>query len=267
VEAEGQGDSSFQTFWLERTFFLCRALIYVGLWLFFAYFLVRGGEKEDANDAGTQNAKKTRLSAVFLVVYALTCWLAGTDWIMSLEPKWSSTIFGVYQFTGMFLSALAAVIVLVLWLDRRGVFHGSLTRDHLHDLGTLLFAFSSFWMYIWFSQYLLIWYVNNPEETAYFVLRQYETWHPLFLANLVLNWGIPFVVLLFRPAKESKGVLLSVAIIVLLGRWVDLYLMILPPVAGEGAIFGLWDAGLLLGAAGLAGLILSPVVTQRETAH
>ena len=154
-------------------------------------------------------------------------------------------------------SALAAVIVLAIWLDRQGAVEGGLTRDQLRDLGTLLFAFSSFWMYIWFSQYLLIWHVNNPEETDYFVLRQYELWHPLFLANLVLNWGIPFFVLLFRPAKESPGVLLIVAIIVLLGRWVDLYLMILPPVAGEGPAFGLLDAGLLVGAAALAVLILA----------
>ena len=151
---------------------------------------------------------------------------------------------------------MAAVIVLAVWLDHKGLIRGKLSRDQLRDLGTLLFAFSSFWMYIWFSQYLLIWYVNNPEETEYLVLRQNDMWQPLLLANLILNWAVPFLVLLFRPAKENARVLLAVALIVLVGRWLDLYLMILPPVAGTGPVFEIWDAGLLLGAVALAALIL-----------
>ena len=198
-----------------------------------------------------------RVSAAFLVVFVLTFWLASTDWIMSLEPKWSSAVFGVYQFSGMFVSALAAVIVLVIWLDWRGNMHDKLTRHQLRDLGTLLFAFSSFWMYIWFCQYLLIWYANLPEEAEYFVVRQRDPWQSLLLVNLILNWGVPFVILLFRPAKEYAPVLLAVAIVVLVGRWLDLYLTIVPPVAGLAPDFGVWDAGLLVGAVGLAALIFA----------
>src|SRR5579862_4059976 len=124
IEAEGQMDVGFQSLWLSRPFFLCRAFIYFGLWLVFAFFLVRGSRRENPNEAGVGDAKKTRLSAAFLVVFALTCWLASTDWIMSLEPKWSSTIFGVYNFTGIFLSALAGLIVLAIWLDHQGVVQG-----------------------------------------------------------------------------------------------------------------------------------------------
>jgi hypothetical protein len=252
-DAGDQLDSTFQGFWLVRGFFLCRAFTYMALWLVFAFFLMRGSRQEVSGGTGSG---KVGLSAAFLVVFSITCSLAGTDWIMSLEPKWSSTIFGVYQFSGMFLSALAAVIVLAVWLDHKGMIRGKLTRDQLRDLGTLLFAFSSFWMYIWFSQYLLIWFVNNPEETEYLVLRQNDMWQPLLLANLILNWAVPFLVLLFRPAKENARVLLAVALIVLVGRWLDLYLMILPPVAGTGPVFEIWDAGLLLGAVALAALIL-----------
>src|SRR5207245_913440 len=100
------------------------------------------------------------------------------------------------------------------------------TVDQLHDLGTLLFAFSSFWMYIWFCQYWLIWYVNNPEETAYFVRRWQGGWPALFFLNLTLNWGIPFFVLLVRSAKRSPRVLGTVALLILIGRWLDLFLMI-----------------------------------------
>jgi hypothetical protein len=209
--------------------------------------------------------KKVRVSAAFLVVFVLTFWLASTDWIMSLEPKWSSAVFGVHQFSGMFVSALAAVIVLVIWLDWRGALPGKLTRDQLRDLGTLLFAFSSFWMYIWFSQYLLIWYVNIPEEAEYFVVRQRAPWESLLLLNLVLSWGVPFVVLLFRPAKECSPVLLAMAVVVLVGRWLDLYLTIVPPVAGVSPDFGVLDAGLLVGAVGLAALIFATRTTMQPS--
>jgi hypothetical protein len=238
--------SAFQAVWLSRPFFLARAAAYLALWLGFTLLLVRAAHRN--------RPASVRIAAGFLVVFALTCWPASVDWVMSLEPAWSSAVFGIYHFAGMFLGALAAVIVLAVWLDHRGVFAGRLTLDHRRDLGTLLFAFSSFWMYIWFCQYLLIWYVNNPEETEYYLLRQQEPWPVLLLASLVLNWGVPFLVLLMRPAKESGPVLTCVALGVLVGRWLDLYLMILPPVTGSGAPS---DAGLLLGAAALAGLVLA----------
>jgi hypothetical protein len=244
--------STFQAFWLSRPFFLLRSFLYLALWLGLAYLLVRPlpeGERRLVD-------KRVRVSAVFLVVFAITFWLASVDWIMSLEPKWSSTIFGVYHFAGMFLAALAAIIVVAIWFANRGGLGSPLTNNHLRDLGTLLFSFSSFWAYIWFCQYLLIWYVNNPEETEYFVVRQQSGWWWLFLANVTLNWGVPFVVLLLRPAKESPQVLLIVALIVLLGRWLDLYLMVLPPpVVGSGPT--ITDAGLFAATMGLAALVVA----------
>jgi hypothetical protein len=251
LDWQGDVDSSFQSLWLSRPFFLLRSLAYLALWLVMTFQLVRVAQK-----SGWHAGKAVARSAAFLVVFALTCWLSSVDWIMSLEPRWSSTIFGVYHFSGMFLGVLAAVIVLALWFDHRGLLGGRLSRDHLRDLGTLLFSFSSFWMYIWFSQYLLIWYVNNPEETEYFILRQSEVWQPVFFANLILNWAVPFLVLLFRRAKESPTILLIVALCLLAGRWLDLYLMILPPVAGTSSAFGPWDLSLIPGAVGLALLLL-----------
>jgi hypothetical protein len=243
----GETGSHFQALWLSRPFFLLRSLIYLALWLGFGFLLVRASRRKDDT--------RVRVSAVFLVVFAITFWLASVDWIMSMEPKWSSTIFGVYHFAGMILAALAGIIVVAIWLEHRGTLGGSLTHNHLRDLGTLLFSFSSFWAYTWFCQYLLIWYVNNPEETEYFVRRQQDAWGPLFLANVVLNWGVPFVVLLFRPAKESPLVLVIVAGIVLLGRALDLYLMVLPAVPGSEPMIA--DAGLFAATMGLAALIVA----------
>jgi len=166
------------------------------------------------------------------MVFSVTFTLASVDWIMSLEPMWSSTIFGVYNFAGLFESGLAAIILAALWLERQGPLRGVLTEEHLHDLGKLLFAFSTFWAYIWFSQYMLIWYTNIPEETTYFLRRLHGVWLALFLANVVLNWVVPFAVLLRRDAKRMRRVLGLVAAVVLVGRLLDLYLMIFPSVKG-----------------------------------
>jgi hypothetical protein len=124
------------------------------------------------------------------------------------------------------------------------------SESQLHDLGTLLFAFSSFWMYLWFCQYWLIWYVNNPEETTYLIRRAHHNWPALNLLNLTLNWGIPFCVLLFRGARRNPRILAGAALIVLTGRWVDLFMMILPSQPNAVPAFGAIEVGLLLGAAG-----------------
>jgi hypothetical protein len=252
----GEPLSPFQRVWLERPFFLVRAVVYLALWMVLAFAMVGVSRRQDYTGASSLTVRNVRLSAIFLVVFAVTCWLASTDWIMSLEPGWSSTIFGVYNFAGIFLSAVAAVCGITIVLYWQGPFRKVLTRHHLHDLGTLLFAFSSFWMYIWLSQYLLIWYVNNPEEAVYFWRRQQPGWQVLFLLNVVLNWGVPFVVLLSRRAKRTPGVLLVVSGSVMVGRWLDLHLMIVRPVAGTQPLPGLWGTGLFLGAAGLTVLLV-----------
>jgi hypothetical protein len=246
-----EAESALQHLWLNRPFFLLRVLAYLVLWLAFGAAVVRNSHRQDRDADPAPTTRNIRLSAAFLVVFGITCWLASYDWIMSLEPEWASTIFGVYNFAGLFVSALAAVILLVIWLRRHGPLQAVLNDGHLHDLGTLLFSFSSFWMYIWFCQYLLIWYVNNPEETAYYRQRWHGTWPALFFLNLVLNWGIPFLVLLFRSAKRNPFVLGSVAVVVLAGRWVDLSLMINPSQAKAAPLPGIIEVGLLVGMAGL----------------
>ena len=122
---------------------------------------------------------------------------------MSLEPHWYSTIFGVYNFAGMFTSGLAVIAILAVWLQRAGPLKHTVNREHLHDLGQLIVAFSTFWAYIWFSQYMLIWYANLPEETAYFIRRIEPVWASLFVLNFLLNWVMPFLVLLPRGDRKS----------------------------------------------------------------
>jgi len=242
--AAAGNELSFKRLWLSRPFFLERAAAYAVLWTVFAFALRR------------PSRWSVRLSAAFLIVFGVTFTLASVDWIMSLEPMWYSTIFGVYNFAGLFLSGLAAIILAALWLERvpqRRV----LADDTLHDLGKLLFAFSIFWMYIWFSQYMLIWYTNIPEETTYFLRRGHGAWLALSAANVVLNWVVPFAVLLRRDTKRLRRSLGLVAATVLVGRWLDVYLMIYPSVTGAAPRIGVWEIGVTAAGLGGFGLMLA----------
>lgn len=240
--------AGFQRVWLRWPFFLARAVVYMAVWIGFAIAMVRTSRRQDEDGAVSHTRRNVRLSIVFLVLFALTFWLASFDWIMSLEPSWASTIFGIYNFAGMFSSGLALLILLALWL-RRGPLRDFVNPEHLHDLGKLLFAFSTFWMYIWFSQYMLIWYADIGEETSYYVARLHNAWGPLFLSNMLLNWAIPFAALLPRATKRSPRALARVAAVVLAGRLLDVYLMIAPSAQGTRPHVGPNEVGLLLGVA------------------
>ena len=262
VSGEAEPTFWFKQLWLTPAFFIVRSLVYLSLWIGFSYAIVRTSRRQDADGDHCHTRKNIRLSAGFLVIFGLTFWLASSDWIMSLEPHWYSTIFGVYHFAGLTVGGLAMITILAIWLERRGPLRGFLTEEHLHDLGKLLFAFSTFWMYIWFCQYMLIWYANIPEETAYFAERVRGFWGPVFFLNFLLNWAVPFVVLLSVRAKRSSSILLEVCWTILAGRWVDLYLMIFPPLVGEHPVFGVWEAGFLLGTGGVFFLALFRVLRR-----
>lgn len=238
----------FQRLWLKWPFFLARAAVYMAVWIGFAAAIVRTSRRQDADHSVSHTRRNVRLSIAFLVLFAVTFCLASFDWIMSLEPSWASTIFGIYNFAGMFSSGLALLVLLVLWL-RRGPLRDFVNEEHLHDLGKLLFAFSTFWMYIWFSQYMLIWYADISEETSYYVARLHGAWAPLFLLNMLLNWAVPFAALLPRAPKRSPRALARVAAVVLAGRVLDVYLMIAPSSQGLRPHLAPVDVALLFGVA------------------
>jgi hypothetical protein len=251
---------AFKRFWLSRPFFIARAIIDVAIWVLFALAIRRNSQRQDQDGDLKWTRANVRLSAAFLVLFAVTFTLASFDWVMSLEPAWFSTIFGVYNFAGLMLAGLASTLIIAIWLERAGPLRGILTDDHLHDLGKLLFAFGTFWMYIWFCQYMLIWYTDIPEETAYYVRRTQGAWGALFLLNIVLNWVVPFFGLIRRDAKRRRGLILAVCVVVLLGRWLDLYVMIFPAVLGESPSVGVWEIGMAAGAAGFFILALAQVL-------
>ncbi len=252
--SSGEHMPIFRQLWLSLPFFRGRTLAYVVIWTLFAWAMLRASRRQDADGDFAHTRTNVRLSAAFIIVFAVTFWLASYDWVMSLEPDWYSTIFGVYNFAGLFVSGLAMITLLLLWL-RKGPLEDVVSRQHLHDLGKLLFAFSTFWMYLWFSQYMLIWYANVPEETAYFVRRMHGFWQPLFLLDMVLNWVVPFLVLMPRGTKVRPAVMRNVCVVLLLGRWLDLYLMIFPG-SHPLPVIGVWEIGMILGGAGVFGLTL-----------
>jgi hypothetical protein len=220
--------SPFKHVWLNRPFFLVRAVIYLAIWMGLAFVMVRNSRRQDEDGSLAHTHSNARWAPLFLVVFGVTIWLASYDWIMSREPDWLSTIFGVYNFAGLFTAGLAFTILCVLWLRRHGPYRQILSEDHLHDLGKLLFGMSIFWAYIWYCQYMLIWYVNNPEETPYYLRRLEGVYEPLMYLNVFLNWVVPFFALMMRSSKRSAKVLINVSIAVLVGRWLDVYLMVLP---------------------------------------
>lgn len=216
-----------QQVWLARGFLLARAAVYLAVW------------------GGLLGRIRSQASAaLFLVAFGVTVSLAGFDWFMALEPSWSSTIFGVYVFAGLFLGALAALAVGTVLLESRGDGSPRLTEAQFHDLGKLIFGFSMFWVYIWYCQYMLIWYTNNPEEITYFLRRHGGGWAVLSMTNIALNWLVPFFVLLPHWTKTDRKVLLRVGLVVLAGHWLDLYIVAMPRFAGVSPSFGLWE-GLL----------------------
>jgi hypothetical protein len=247
----------FKGWWLQPGFFWGRFATYIALWTLGAAALRRAlaAIEEQQHDPRTAQTRALRSATIWLVLVAPTLWLASVDWIMSLEPAWHSTIFGVYQFAGLFASGLAALTMLVLWQKRRGALAGFVRDEHLGDLGKLLFAFATFWMYVWFSQYLLVWYANIPDEAVYFVRRRAGGWLGLFYVNIALNWALPFVALLSALAKRDAAILAWVAGAMLVGRWVDLYWMVAPATGAGGPRVGPAEIGPLLvaGAVYLAG--------------
>ncbi|MBZ0265708.1 hypothetical protein K8I28_13675 [bacterium] len=253
---EGHHVSTFKAFWLNFPFFSVRTILYLLLWVLLGWSMVHQSRKQDKDGNIAPINYLIKFSAIFIIIFSLTFILASFDWLMALEPFWYSTIFGIYNFAGMFESGLAVIILFVVWLQSKGPFRGLVNEEHLHDLGKLLFAFSTFWMYIWFSQYMLIWYSNIPEEAVRYTHRLQGAWTPLFIANIVLNWGIPFFVLLSARTKRTGHVLAKVAVIVLVGRWLDIYLFVMPTNMQSQPSFGIPELGAILFTIGACTLLI-----------
>jgi hypothetical protein len=217
--------------YLNVPFFVGRGIVYIGAWFLLAWFLNRWSDEQDRAPSPRLNRRLQLISSGGLVAYGLTITFWSIDWLMSLEPHWFSTMYGVLLMAGQALSALAFAIAVTILLARFKPLSDVLSPEHLHDLGKLLLAFVMFWAYVSFSQYLIIWSGNLPEEVPWYLRRLQGGWGWFGIAMIVLHFALPFLLLLPADANRDPKILGSVALLVLGMRAVDLFWLIRPALA------------------------------------
>ena len=225
-------------------FFVLRMVLFFGLWYWFFTWIKKEMLAEDIDGSQQHWLTARKISAYFLVVFAVSSSVSAWDWVMSIDPHWFSTMFGWYVFASWWVTGLATITLIVVNLKGAG-YMKMVTQNHLHDLGKFVFAFSIFWTYIWFCQFMLIYYSNLPEETIYFIQRMRTSpygW--IFYANVFLNFVLPFLLLMTRDAKRQMSMLKVVCPIVIVGHWFDFYNMVTPgTMKGNGGV-GFIEIGL-----------------------
>jgi hypothetical protein len=220
--------------YLNTPFFIVRAAIYFFVWNVVCYFLNRWSLEQDRTGDPRIPRRMRLLSAGGLLAYGLTITFASFDWVMSLEPHWYSTIFGVLIMGGQGLAALAFLIIVLAWLSRRPPLDAIIVPAHFHDLANLMLAFVMLWAYFSFSQYLIIWAGNLPEEIAWYTHRLNAGWRAVGMALVLFHFAVPFCLLLSRTIKRERNAIVKVAAWIMIARLVDLFWLIAPEFHPEG---------------------------------
>ncbi|ASZ10127.1 quinol:cytochrome C oxidoreductase [Chitinophaga pendula] len=257
---------NFKSPFLNKSFFTIATAITIGLWIFFTIRLRRMSIEEDSWDLSRETGKKliwrnTVWCGGFIVIFALsvgstTPWI----WLMSIDAHWYSTMYSWYTFASTWVSGLSLIALFVIYLKGKG-YLPYVNEEHLHDLGKFMFAFSVFWTYLWFSQYMLIWYANIPEETVYFQPRVWGPFRPVFFLNLLINFVTPLLILMKRDVKRNYTTVAVMAGVIIFGHWLDFFQMVMPATVKE-LHFPWYELGLGLGFVGLIILIVSNQLTK-----
>lgn len=250
--------------YLNSTFFIIRTAAFILIWLVFYFFIIKNSKKQDATGDQHLTKRNIKISAVFMPVFAITISFTAIDWLMSLEPHWFSTILGVYYFSGSVLAGLAAATIIIVLLNENGYLVKGLNSNHYYSLGALLFAFTNFWAYIAFSQFMLIWYANLPEETFWFLQRWEGTWIIFTIGLIFVRFVIPYFGLLSQPSKMNPKRLLIMSCWILFAHWYDMYWLAMPNYSKDGVLFGWIELGFVLFAVGLVILLFSMIAKKNN---
>ncbi|PZD78771.1 quinol:cytochrome C oxidoreductase [Mesonia sp. K7] len=259
-----QGKQSY----LNVPFFLIRAAIYIAGWNLFRYFLRRNSLRHDEVDHNRYYKQSFKLSAGFLVFFIVTESMMSWDWIMSLDPHWFSTLFGWYVFASLFVSGITVIALITIYLKSRGYLE-YVNDSHIHDLAKFMFGISIFWTYLWFSQFMLIWYSNIPEEVTYFITRIDDYKLPFF-GMLALNFVFPVLVLMNSDYKRVNWFVVMAGIIILFGHYIDIFNMVMPATVGKSWFIGVPEISALLFFGGLfvwvvfSALTKAPLLAKRN---
>lgn len=253
---------------LSPTFFTIWTVITIGGWILLGRNMRKILAEADDTVMGGEEAKKwmfknTVHAAFFIILFALTVastipWL----WLMSIDAHWYSTMYSWYTFASTFVSGMALIALFVIYLKNQGLLPYT-NEEHLHDIGKFMFAFSIFWTYLFFSQYMLIWYANLPEETEYFKARVWGNYRGLFFLNLALNFLAPLLIFMKKGAKRNYTIVTFTAILIIFGHWIDMYLQVMPGTVGEDASLGWFELGIAAGYVGMIVLFTGKALEKR----
>jgi hypothetical protein len=246
--------------YLNVPFWLGRAALFLIVWSLYQYFSRKNCLLQDEANDNLYYKKNFKMSAGFLVFFIVTESIMSWDWIMSVDPHWYSTLFGWYVFASFFVSGITVIALVSLYMKSRGYLE-YVNTSHIHDLAKFMFGMSVFWTYLWFSQFMLIWYSNIPEEVTYFITR-IEDYNLPFFGMIVLNFVFPVLILINTDFKRLTWIISMAGIIILLGHYIDFYLMIMPATVGDRWFIGIPEISSLLFFIGLFIVVIFTAMTK-----
>ena len=246
--------------YLNFPFWIIRAAIFLIGWNLYNYYTRKNCLAQDESNDNSNYKKNFNISAIFLVFFIVTESIMSWDWIMSVDPHWFSTLFGWYVFSSFFVSAITTIALVTLYLKSKGVLE-FVNTSHIHDLAKFMFGFSIFWTYLWFSQFMLIWYANIPEEVTYFITR-IEVYNLPFFAAVVMNFVFPLLILINTDFKRITWVLVMAGVVILAGHYLDFFLMIMPGTVGDQWFIGVSEIASVLFFLGLFIYVIFTALTK-----
>lgn len=252
------GKAGYFTPW----FFWLRTILYLGVWCYFQRMFIKNSKEEDIVGGTAIHYRTMGKAAVFMVFFAVTSSTSAWDWMMSLDIHWFSTMYGWYSFSGMWISAMTTIILFVLYLKRRGYLE-QVNDSHIHDLGKWVFAISFLWSYLWFMQFMLIWYTDIPEEIVYFHERLHDFGYVgLMWTVFFMNFVFPMVLLMSRDAKRNYFFLVFVGCIIFVGHWLDVFMMVMPATVHKEWHLSWVEIGTAMGFLGLLIFVVNKALTK-----